>query len=67
MIAAALLLFSAAALVVTGAWHFVRAVRMHRLRRIDAAYRAAALVINTRRALRAGQHRAVERQWGRAA
>lgn len=60
MIAAALLLFSAVALVITGAWRFVRAVRMHRLRRIDADYRAAALVINTRREVAARAHRHAE-------
>ena len=53
--------------VAFGLVRFARAVRMNRLRRIDADYRAAALVINTRRALGAGQHRAAEREWGRAA
>jgi hypothetical protein len=54
-------------LVAFGLVRLGRALRMNRLRRIDADYRAAALVINTRRALRAGQHRAAEREWGRAA
>ena len=36
-------------------------------RRIDAQYRAAVLVIESRRIVRAAQHRAQEREWGRAA
>ena len=50
-----------------GVVRLARAVRMNRLRRIDAAYRAAALVITERAKLRAAQHRAAEREWGRAA
>ena len=50
-----------------GVVRLARAFRMRRLARIDAEYRAAALVINARRQLRAGQHRASEREWGRAA
>ena len=57
----------ALALIATGAFRLVLALRAARARRIDAEYRAAALVINTRRALRAAQHRAQEREWGRVA
>ena len=44
-----------------------RAVRMNRLRRIDAAYRAASMVVTERAKLRAGQHRAAAAEWGREA
>lgn len=61
------LAYAAAVLLVLGTVGLFRWHKAARLRRIDADYRAAALVINTRRALRAGQHRAAEREWGRAA
>lgn len=67
MIASYLLLLTCAGLVVAGALRLLAAVDDYRLRRIDAAYRAAALVITERRILRAGQRRAAEREWGRAA
>lgn len=50
-----------------GVIRLLRAVRMLRLRRLDAQYRAAALVAQSRMAHRAGQHRVQEREWGRAA
>lgn len=60
-------LVSACLLVGFGLVRLSSALYLRRLARIDAEYRAAALVINTRRQLRAGQHRAREREWGRAA
>lgn len=62
----ALLLLGSAALIAAGIVGLSRYRWAAHLRRIDAEYRAAALVINTRRQLRAGQHRAAEREWGRA-
>lgn len=52
-----------------GLVRFVRAVRMNRLRRIDADYRAADLLQAhlLARELRAGERRAAEREWGRTA
>ena len=57
----------ALALILTGAYRLHRAYRALRIAQAFAAYRAASLVIESRRALRAGQHRAQEREWGRAA
>lgn len=56
-----------AAWVIFQAFRFVAAVRAYRLGRIDAAYRSAALVETQAPIVRAGQHRATEHQWGRAA
>ena len=60
------LLYQAALLIVFGLIKLRRALHARRLRRLDAAYRASALVINAGRILRAAQHRAQEREWGRA-
>ena len=56
-----------AALLSVGAVRLVRAYRAHRAAQAFAAYRAAALVITERDKLRAAQHRAQEREWGRVA
>ena len=66
MIAVAAFLLATSCICV-GAVRLYRAVRMYRQRRICAAYRAASLVIETKRGLRAAQRRAAEREWGRAA
>ena len=66
MIAAAVL-FAAVLLVAFGIIRMAGAICRYRRARLDAAYRAAVLVINARRELRAGQHRAAAREWGRAA
>lgn len=60
---------AACLLVAFGLVRFVRAVRMNRLRRIDADYRAADLLQAhlLARELRAGERRAAEREWGRTA
>jgi len=47
----------AASSISFGVVRLARAVRMNRLRRIDANYRAAALVCNAKREVRAAQHR----------
>ena len=60
-------LLACVASIAFGAVRLVRAYRAHRVAQAFAAYRAASLVIESRRALRAGQHRAQEREWGRAA
>lgn len=57
----------ALALILTGAYRLHGAYRAFRVARARAAYRAAALVITERDKLRAAQHRASEREWGRAA
>ena len=67
MIAASLLLVTCSGLVVVGVFRFLVALQVYRLDRVDAAYRAASLVVTERRILRAGQHRAQERKWGSAA
>ena len=67
MIAASLLLVTCSGLVMVGVLRFLAALHAYRLGRVDAAYRAAALVVTERRILRAGQRRAQEYQWGRAA
>lgn len=54
-------------LILTGAYRLHRAYRAHRAAQAFAAYRAASLVIEAKRGLRAAQHRAAEREWGRAA
>lgn len=54
-------------LVSFGVIRLSAALRAERHRRAFAAYRAAALVITERDKLRAAQHRANEREWGRAA
>lgn len=64
---AAVAFFLATIFICIGAVRLYRAVRMFRLSRLDAEYRASSLVIESRRACRAGQHRANEREWGRAA
>ena len=67
MIAASLLLVTCVGLVLVGVFRFLAALHAYRLGRVDAAYRAASLVVTERRILRAGQRRAHEQQWGRAA
>ena len=67
MIAPALVLVTCCGLVLVGFFRFLSALHVYRLGRVDAAYRAAALVVTERRILRAGQRRAIEQQWGRAA
>ena len=67
MIAASLLLVTCSGLVLVGVFRFLVALHVYRLGRVDAAYRAAALVVTERRILRAGQRRAIEQRWGRAA
>lgn len=42
-------------------------IRAYRLNRRRAAYRAAVMVVDEYRRHRAGQHRAAESEWGRAA
>lgn len=64
---AALAFALATSFICIGAVRLYRAVRMLRTARLDSAYRAASLVIETKRTLRAGQHRANENEWGRAA
>jgi len=54
---AVVLLIIAVALVVGGIAGVVRFVRLRRFQRLDADYRAAALVCNARREVRAAQHR----------
>lgn len=54
-------------LILRGATGLFMAWKVALDRRIDAQYRAAALVIESRRIVRVSQHRAVEREWGRAA
>ena len=54
---AVVLLTIAAALVVGGIAGVVRFVRLRRFQRLDADYRAAALVCNAKREVRAAQHR----------
>lgn len=61
------LAIAALLLIATGAYRLHRAYRAFRAAQAWAAYRAASLVIESRRALRAGKHRAAERGWGRAA
>lgn len=46
-----------------GVVRLARAVRMNRLRRIDADYRAACMVVTERDKLRAAQRRAAELAW----
>lgn len=53
-----------AAWVIFQAFRFVAAVRAYRLGRLDAAYRAASLVVTERRIVRAAKYRAQEREWG---
>lgn len=55
-LAVALLIVSAA-LIVGGIAGIVRFVRLIRFQRLDASYRAAALVCNAEREVRAAQHR----------
>lgn len=57
----------ALSLILSGAARIAIAWHAHIQRRIDAQYRAAVLVIESRRIVRAAQHRAQEREWGRAA
>lgn len=54
---AVVLLIIAAALVLGGIAGVVRFVRLRRFHRLDANYRAAALVFNAARELRVAQHR----------
>lgn len=54
-------------LIVIGTLRFLRAYRAFRVAQARAAYRADALVTSEEAKLRAAQHRASERQWGRAA
>lgn len=54
---AVVLLIGAAALVVAGIAGFFRFRRLRRFQRLDANYRAAALVCNAKREVRAAQHR----------
>lgn len=61
------LTLAALALILNGAAKLFLAWKAALDRRIDAQYRAAALVIESRRIVRAAQHRAQEREWGRAA
>lgn len=58
---------SACGLIGVGLVRLSAAIRRYRAARLDADYRAAALVINTKRVIRAAHHRAAERKWGRAA
>ena len=62
-----LVLVACAASIAFGAVRFVRAYRAHRMAQACAAYRAASMVVTERAKLRAAQHRAAEREWGRAA
>ena len=62
-----LVLVACAASIAFGAVRFVRAYRAHRIAQAVAAYRAASLVVEAKRGLRAAQHRAAEREWGMAA
>lgn len=59
---AVVLLTIAAALVVGGIAGVVRFVRLLRFQRLDASYRAAALLCNAEREVRAAQHR----EWRKA-
>lgn len=61
------LAIAALLLILVGAYRLHRAYRAERQRRRSAAYRAALLVVDEHRKMRAGQHRAQEREWGRAA
>ena len=61
------LALAALLLILSGATRLVLAWHAAMQRRIDAQYRAAALVIESRRIVRAAKHRAQEREWGRAA
>lgn len=61
------LAIAALLLILVGAYRLHRAYRRFRVARARSAYRAAALVITERDKLRAAQHRASERQCGRAA
>lgn len=57
----------AVAFVGIGAAALRSAIRAERQRRAWAAYRAASLVVEAKRTLRAAQRRAFDREWGRAA
>lgn len=59
---AVVLLIIAAALVLGGIAGVVRFVRLLRFQRLDASYRAAALVFNAARELRSARHR----EWRKA-
>ena len=61
----ALALAALAAVIAAGAVRFYRAARAYRVARAFADYRAASMVITERDKLRAAQHRANEREWGR--
>lgn len=61
------LAIAALLLIVAGAYRLHRAYRAYRIAQAFAAYRAASLVVTERQRLRAGQHRAAGREWGRAA
>jgi hypothetical protein len=68
MIAALDVLAIAALLLIgAGALRLARAIRAEQQRRAWSAYRAASLVVESKRALRAGQRRAAAREWGRVA
>lgn len=60
------LAFAACVLLTLGLVGVIRWAITDRARRLDAQYRAADVVTNARRELRAGQRRAAEREWGRA-
>ena len=67
MIVPTLVLVTCSGLVLVGVLRLLSALHVYRLGRVDAAYRAASLVVTERRILRSGQRRAIEEQWGRAA
>lgn len=58
-------LLLSAALLSLGAVRLYRAIATYRFVRREAAYRAAELHWETQRIVRAAQHRAAEREWGR--
>ena len=54
-------------LVATGGYRLHCAYRAFRIAQAWATYRAASMIVTERAKLRAAQHRASEREWGRAA
>src|SRR5690606_37662561 len=63
VVLASLVLAGSALLIAAGIAGIFRFARCRRFHRLDANYRAAALVCNAEREVRAAQHR----EWGRAA